>query len=68
MQVLKEVFEQVDGQQESDIYGNGQIIESFQEKMATYLGKESAVFFPSGYNGSTNSLTNLVRTKKGLRK
>lgn len=48
MHVIKEVFEQVDGQQESDIYGKGQIIESFQEKMATYLGKECAVFFPSG--------------------
>lgn len=48
IQVLKEVFEQIDGEQESDIYGNGEIIETFQEKMATYLGKESAVFFPSG--------------------
>ncbi len=37
-----------DGQQESDIYGNGKIIEDFQEKMAKYLGKETAVFFPSG--------------------
>ena len=48
IQVLKDAFEQVDGQQESDIYGNGKDIEAFQEKMATYLGKESAVFFPSG--------------------
>jgi len=48
MQVLKEAFDQVDGQLESDIYGNGKVIEAFQEKMATYLGKESAVFFPSG--------------------
>lgn len=48
IQVLKEAFDQVDGQQESDIYGNGKIIEAFQEKMATYLGMESAVFFPSG--------------------
>jgi len=48
IQVLKEAFGQVDGQQESDMYGNGEIIEMFQEKMAAYLGKKSAVFFPSG--------------------
>lgn len=48
IQILKEAFEQVDGQQESDMYGNGKIIEAFQEKMATHIGKESAVFFPSG--------------------
>jgi len=48
IQILKEAFEQIDGQQESDMYGNGKIIETFQEKMASYLGKESAVFIPSG--------------------
>ncbi|QUG40297.1 low specificity L-threonine aldolase [Psychrobacillus sp. INOP01] len=48
IQILKEAFEQIDGEQDSDIYGNGKVIEAFQEKMATYLGKESAVFFPSG--------------------
>ncbi|MFD2444893.1 threonine aldolase family protein [Bacillus sp. CGMCC 1.16607] len=46
--ILKEALEDMDGQQESDIYGNGKIIEDFQDKMATYLGKEAAVFFPSG--------------------
>lgn len=46
IQVLKEAFKEVEG--ESDIYGNGPIIEGFQTKMARYLGKESAVFFPSG--------------------
>ncbi|KAA0549096.1 low specificity L-threonine aldolase [Bacillus sp. BGMRC 2118] len=46
--VLKEVFEKIDGEVESDIYGNGKIIEDFQEKMASFLGKEEAVFFPSG--------------------
>ncbi|MFE7061604.1 threonine aldolase family protein [Sutcliffiella sp. NPDC057660] len=48
IQVLKEALDDVDGQKESDMYGKGKIIEDFQEKMATYLGKENAVFFPSG--------------------
>ncbi|MBH5318722.1 low specificity L-threonine aldolase [Paenibacillus sp. GSMTC-2017] len=46
--VLKEVFEAVDGSLESDMYGTGKVIEDYQEKMANLLGKESAVFFPSG--------------------
>ncbi|MFS0865500.1 threonine aldolase family protein [Fredinandcohnia sp. 179-A 10B2 NHS] len=46
--VLKEAFEKVDVEVESDIYGQGKVIEDFQEKMASLLGKESAVFFPSG--------------------
>ncbi|MEI5907481.1 aminotransferase class I/II-fold pyridoxal phosphate-dependent enzyme [Bacillus spongiae] len=46
--VLKEALLSISNQQESDIYGTGQVIEAFQRKMANYLGKESAVFFPSG--------------------
>lgn len=46
--VLKEAFQNIDGDLESDIYGKGRIIEDFQEKMAALLGKEDAVFFPSG--------------------
>ncbi|MGM7703453.1 threonine aldolase family protein [Pseudalkalibacillus sp. Hm43] len=48
IQVLKDALAEVDGEQASDMYGKGKIIEDFQEKMATYLGKEDAVFFPSG--------------------
>ncbi|WP_246625268.1 threonine aldolase family protein [Fictibacillus nanhaiensis] len=48
VQVLKDALDQVDGEQESDLYGEGKVIEDFQEKMAEFLGKESAVFFPSG--------------------
>lgn len=48
IQVLKVALENMDGEQESDVYGSGKIIEDFQAKMARYLGKESAVFFPSG--------------------
>ncbi|UJF26067.1 low specificity L-threonine aldolase [Planococcus sp. 107-1] len=48
VKVLKEAFEGIDGNVESDIYGQGTVIEEFQEKMAELLGKENAVFFPSG--------------------
>lgn len=48
VKVLKEAFESIDGNVESDIYGQGKVIEEFQEKMAELLGKENAVFFPSG--------------------
>ncbi|MCH6264369.1 threonine aldolase family protein [Neobacillus citreus] len=48
IQVLKEAFENLDGQLESEMYGKGKLIEDFQEKMASVLGKEAAVFFPSG--------------------
>lgn len=48
IQVLKKALEDFDGEQESDIYGQGKIIKEFQLKMAKLLGKESAVFFPSG--------------------
>lgn len=46
--VLKAALEQVEDQIESDIYGTGKVIEQFQEKIAKFLGKETAVFFPSG--------------------
>lgn len=48
IQVLKEALEHIDGNLDSDMYGKGKVIEDFQEKMAGVLGKESAVFFPSG--------------------
>ena len=48
VQVLKDAIEKVDGQLDSDIYGTGKVIEDFQDKMAAFLGKEKAVFFPSG--------------------
>lgn len=48
VQVLKEAFQNIDGSLVSDIYGSGKVIEDFQVKMASLLGKEEAVFFPSG--------------------
>lgn len=48
MSVLQDAFRDVDALMESDIYGAGPVIEQFQDKLAACLGKEAAVFFPSG--------------------
>ncbi|MFD1737315.1 threonine aldolase family protein [Bacillus salitolerans] len=48
IQILQDAFLNVDSGLESDMYGTGKVIENFQAKMAQYLGKEDAVFFPSG--------------------
>lgn len=46
--VLQEAFQEIDGSVESDLYGKGEVIKRFQERIADFLGKEAAVFFPSG--------------------
>ncbi len=48
LDVLKEALEPIDGKTFSDHYGNGELIEQFQQQMAEVLGKPAAVFFPSG--------------------
>jgi len=48
VKVLKEAFQDIDTDTKSDIYGTGAAINDFEEKMAKFLGKEKAVFFPSG--------------------
>lgn len=48
VRVLQEAFEDIDGNAESDHYGKGELIEDFQRRMADYVGKEAALFFPSG--------------------
>lgn len=48
VRVLKEAFQHIENDLASDRYGEGQVIEEFQKKMAVLLGKEDAVFFPSG--------------------
>ncbi len=67
IQTLKNVLNDIDGQQESDIYGKGKIIEDFQAKMAEYLGKGAAVFFPSGTMAQQIALR-IWCDQKGLRK
>ncbi|WP_036095977.1 threonine aldolase family protein [Listeria floridensis] len=46
--VLQEALSKVDSLTESDMYGSGSLIEDFEAKFARLLGKEAAVFFPSG--------------------
>lgn len=48
IRVLKEAFAGIGDNSVSDTYGAGELIEEFQAEMAEVLGKEAAVFFPSG--------------------
>ncbi|MFD2371203.1 threonine aldolase family protein [Brevibacillus sp. GCM10020057] len=48
IQVLQQALAELEGTVESDLYGKGAVIEDFENKLAAYLGKEKAVFFPSG--------------------
>lgn len=48
LHVLQEALQGMDGDLASDMYGTGAVIEQFQSEMAAHLGKEAAVFFPSG--------------------
>ncbi|WP_163099820.1 threonine aldolase family protein [Peribacillus alkalitolerans] len=67
IQVLKEAFQNIKEELESDIYGKGQLIEDFQAKMALLLGKEKAVFFPSGTMAQQIALR-IWCDDKGIRK
>lgn len=60
VKVLQNVLDQIDGELFSDHYGNGPLIEEFQQQMADVLGKESAVFFPSGTMAQRDCITDLV--------
>lgn len=46
--LLKEPFQSIPESQLADTYGNGKLIEQFERKFAGILGKEAAVFMPSG--------------------
>jgi threonine aldolase len=67
IQILKEALDELDGTLESDNYGTGEGIESFQSEMAAYLGKEKAVFFPSGTMAQQIALR-IWCDEKGIRK
>ncbi len=47
-QVLGELAEVTDPELEVDRYGQGEVIERFEREVAALLGKEAAVFMPSG--------------------
>jgi len=65
--MLTTAFLDMDDNTDSDMYGKGKLIEQFQERMAEYLGKESAVFFPSGTMAQQIALR-IWCDRKGLRK
>jgi len=67
IEVLKNALIDIDGQLESDMYGKGEMIQGFENKMATYLGKEKAVFFPSGTMAQQIALR-IWCDNKGLKK
>ncbi|OCT12017.1 threonine aldolase [Paenibacillus pectinilyticus] len=67
MQVLKEVLNELDDKLESDNYGTGEGIESFQAEMAAFLGKDKAIFFPSGTMAQQIALR-IWCDEKGIRK
>lgn len=46
--MLLEALEGADALQEADMYGKGKIIAEFEAKIAEYVGKPAAAFFPSG--------------------
>lgn len=47
-QVLRNLSEFVEPEAKADRYGTGKLIESFESEIAQLLGKEAAVFMPSG--------------------
>lgn len=47
-QTLSEIINKMSPKVTADIYGTGQHMEAFEKKMSSLLGKESAVFMPSG--------------------
>lgn len=65
--VLQEALQQIDAETNSDMYGSGRLIEEFQQEMADVLGKESAVFFPSGTMAQQIALR-LACDRKGVKK
>jgi threonine aldolase len=62
-----ESFENMDSSIEADIYGTGRIINDFEKEIAQLLGKESAVFFPSGTMAQQIALR-MWSDKLGLKK
>jgi threonine aldolase len=45
---LRDLADALDPDAEADMYGSGELIESFEARIAKLLGKEAAVFMPSG--------------------
>lgn len=56
IEVLKESFKSIPSEIDADIYGEGHVIENFENKIANLLGKDSARFYPSGTMAQQNAL------------
>ncbi|MGC5325494.1 threonine aldolase family protein [Brevibacillus sp. SYSU BS000544] len=67
IQQLKTAINHVDENLDSDVYGSGELIEGFQDKMSQYVGKEAAVFFPSGTMAQQIAMR-IWCDRKGLKK
>src|ERR1700694_1136707 len=46
--MLERLAQEAGADELSDVYGGGALIESFEREVAELLGKEAAVFMPSG--------------------
>jgi len=46
--VLRDLADQLKGDESMDIYGNGKYLNDFEAEMAALFGKEAGVFMPSG--------------------
>ena len=53
-----------EGKIKPDYYSNGGIVEELEDKLAKWLGKESAVFFPTGTLANQVALRQLAGTNK----
>src|SRR4051812_11307900 len=47
-EVFRELLAKTSPELEPDVYGAGELITSFEREVATLLGKEAALFLPSG--------------------
>jgi threonine aldolase len=64
--ILAELSAFTDPEAESDMYGKGDLIESFEAEIATLLGKPAAVFMPSGTMAQQIALR-IWAERKGVR-
>ena len=46
--VFQEITDSINDNEEFDHYGSGAVITNFEEQIAEVLGKEKAIFMPSG--------------------
>ena len=45
---LRQLADSIEPQEQRDVYGKGSLIEQFEQEVARRLGKEAAIFLPTG--------------------